>query len=178
MSNVVGLVEELIPPKNVTLKQKAYLQAFANRLNYTMTQHLRDIVLHSVDSFKKLWDEYAMKDEQKEVEEDEFEVPDLASEKNEEKKFARPPFFLIKLVVNEVSQFVFIPYLEEIEETVLTMLDELCDSVEGIEDLTSRLDPRICGTKHPKFIDTIQKDHPHLLAARAAIHVIYLTKYA
>lgn len=177
MSNVVGLVEELIPPKNVTSKQKAYLQAFANRLNYTMTQHLQDIVLNSVNLFKKLWDEYTIGGEQKEEEEDEFEVHDPASEKKEEIKFARPPFFMIKLVVNEVSQFVFIPYLEEVEETVLTMLDELCDSVEGIEDLTSRLDPRICGTKHPKFIDTIQKDHPRVLAARAVIQVIFLTTH-
>ena len=169
---MVGLVEEIIPPKSVTSEQKARLHALSHRLNFTMTQHLRDVILNSVESFKKLWKEYDIQDPPGVTEVDAFEVADHNSQTEiKEQNFARPPFFLIKLAVNELNEFIFLPFLEEIEETIMTMLDDICESVTGIDDLVSRLHPRICGLEVSKPIQTIGNDYPKVVAARIEIKV-------
>jgi hypothetical protein len=167
MGNVVGLVEEIIPPNRVTNKQRDHVRRFAYRLHYTMTQHLRDVVLNSIASFTKLWDAYTIKEIVKDDDLDDFTNP--LGPPIVELDFKKPPMFLIKLVVDWEDHFVFVPTLEEMEEVILMMLDDICDHVGGIEDLVSRLDPKIIGVEKFQDIKTIARDHPEVETQRLII---------
>lgn len=170
MGNVVGLVEEIIPPNRVTDKQRDHVRRFAYRLHFTMTQHLRDVVLNSVASFTKIWDTYTIKE--KVVDDDLDDYQDPAGPPSAEPEFAKPPMFRIKLAVDWEDQFVFVPTLEEMTEIILIMLDEICDRVSGVEDLVSRLDPKIVGVEKVQDIRTIPRDHPRVEAQRNIIKVL------
>jgi hypothetical protein len=54
---------------------------------------------------------------------------------------------------------------------ILVMLDDICNNVAGIEDLVSRLDPKVVGEFKVQDIHTISKDEPQIEAARAVIKV-------
>lgn len=169
MGNVVGLVEEIIPPNRITDKQRDHVRRFAYRLHYTMTQHLRDVVLNSVAAFSKLWDAYTINDIAEEEDLDDFIDP--ARPPVAEPDFKNPPMFLIKLIVDWEDHFVYVPLLEEIQEVILMMLDDICERVGGIEDLVSRLDPKIVGIEKVKNIHTISRNHTQVEAHRAIIKV-------
>ena len=169
MGNVTEIIEDIIPPNQITDKQKSHVRRFAYRLHYTMTQHLRDVVLNSVESYKQLWEDYAIKDVTKDVDTThDFEMSDHVTLLVEEKK---PPFFFIKLTVDDEDNFIYAPFLEEIEEVILVMLDDICDNVSGIGDLVSRLDPKVVGEFKVQDIHTISKDEPQIEAARTIIKV-------
>ena len=172
MGNVVQVVEDIVPPNLITEQQKSHVHRFAYRLHYTMTQHLRDVVLQSVEAYKKLWDEYTIKDMVEAEDIDDFATRDpIAPEEAKATEEKKPPFFFIKFTVDYEDQFVFAPTLEEIQDVVLQMLDDICDNVEGMEDLISCLDPKLIGENKPKYILTISKTDPPVEAARAVIKV-------
>lgn len=169
MGNVIQVVEDIIPANNITEKQNSHVRRFAYRLHFTMTQHLRDVVLNSVEAYKSLWDDYTIRDAVEEEETDfEMQDPNAPPKVAAEKK---PPFFLIKLTVDFEYHFIFAPFLEEIEQVILVMLDDICDNVAGIEDLVSRLDPRVIGDIKAQEIHTISKDEPRVVAAREVVKV-------
>jgi len=170
MGNVVELVEKIIPPNRVTDKQRDHVRRFAYRLHYTMTQYLHDVVLNSVASFTKLWNAYTIKEIVKDDDLDDFTDP-ARQPTISEPDFKKPPMFLIKLVVDWEDHFLFVPTLEEMEEVILMMFDDICDHVGGIEDLVSRLDPKIVGVEKFQDIKTIPRDHPRVETHRTIIKV-------
>lgn len=170
MGNVVGLVEEIIPPNRVIERQRDHVRRFAYRLHYTMTQHLRDVVLNSVASFTKIWDTYTIKEN--EVDDDLDDYQDPAGPPVAEPEFQMSPMFRIKLAVDWEDKFIFVPTLEEMTDIILIMLDEICDRVSGVEDLVSRLDPKIVGVEKVQDIRTIPRDHPRVEAQRNIIKVL------
>lgn len=172
MGNVVGLVEEIIPPSDITDQQKSHVRRFAYRLHFTMTQHLRDVVLNSVDAWAKLWDAYTMGEVIEDEDADDFVMPDNDTPLEAEVEEPKPkPYFLVKLSVDKDCKFVFVPELEEIKEVILVMLDDITLSVAGIENLVSRLDSKIVEVNKTQEIHTVTKDHLRVVAARTKIQV-------
>ncbi|XP_073386521.1 uncharacterized protein [Physcomitrium patens] len=170
MGNVVGLVEEIIPPSDITDQQKSHVRRFAYRLHFTMTQHLRDVVLNSVDAWAKLWDAYTMGEVIEDEDADDFVMPDNDTPLEAEVEEPKPkPYFLVKLSVDKDCKFVFVPELEEIKEVILVMLDDITLSVAGIENLVSRLDSKIVEVNKTQEIHTVTKDHLRVVAARTKI---------
>ncbi|KAG0563637.1 hypothetical protein KC19_8G047400 [Ceratodon purpureus] len=100
---------------------------------------------------------------------DDFAMQDSNASTVKKDDNKKPPFFLIKLAVDYEDDFVFAPFLEEIQEVVLVMLDDICDNVAGIEDLVSRLDPKIVGDFKVHDIFTISKEDARVEAARSVI---------
>ncbi len=85
---------------------------------------------------------------------------------------SKPPMFSIKLKVGDDNKLAFVPALEEIEETVLMMLDDLCESVTGIANLVSRLNSQFYNShNNRKKMETVSMDEPQVITARNIIKV-------
>jgi hypothetical protein len=168
----VSLVEELIPAKNLTRTKEERVLAFAQRLNFIMTQHLRDVVLNSISNFTRLWEHYTLVDSLQERDQMEIDGKSSAAAALEKELCSKPPMFSIKLKVSDDNKLAFVPALEEIEETVLMMLDDLCESVTGIANLVSRLNSQFYNShNNRKKMETVSMDEPQVIAARNIIKV-------
>ncbi|KAH9558616.1 hypothetical protein CY35_06G017100 [Sphagnum magellanicum] len=169
----VSLVEELIPAKNLTRTKEEQVLAFAQCLNFIMTQHLRDVVLNSISNFTRLWEHYTLADSLQERDQMEIDGKSSAAAALEKELCSKPPMFSIKLKVGDDNKLAFVPALEEIEETVLMMLDDLCESVTGIANLVSRLNSQFYNShNNRKKMETVSMDEPQVITARNIIKEI------
>ncbi|KAJ7542777.1 hypothetical protein O6H91_09G011300 [Diphasiastrum complanatum] len=179
---VVGILDELAPPSlELTVTCMERLNKYLRRLSLTMAEQLEVAVLRTIEVYQQLWEDYLPSEEsevlilqKKEAQEttgdaSKHEVsesePAFLSEKNQGALLM--PMFKVKLVV-EIDEFKFLPALEVVERTVLSVFDCVIGSVKGMEDIQSRL-PTLSKILEPKDIRTVAAGDPRVLKARKII---------
>ncbi|KAH7297912.1 hypothetical protein KP509_25G018200 [Ceratopteris richardii] len=140
---VVAMIDELAPPttefSGAALEK---LQRFVHRLSLLMTQQLLDVVLQSIDKYRRLWEQYTRpgNDTLTDAETNTAKTTDerkVMLNLNLQNLYSMP-MFKTKLKI-EGHDFLFDPSLALIGNTVLLLLDSILLAVKGIEDLQSRV---------------------------------------
>ena len=116
----VAMIENL--PKNLHVVHDIHVQRMERimkLMSLLMTDQIRTVVLQTVRAFSKLWATYK---------------PDPM----DGRVTAKMPLFQIHLELME-SSMEFLPSLQVMEETVMYVFDSILQSVEEIEDISSKL---------------------------------------
>lgn len=159
------MIDELAPPTTeFSGPALEKLRGFVHRLSLLMTQQLLDVVLQSIDKYKRLWLQYNKLGKNP--------TTDLDKEKEDIKmeSLHLMPMFKIKLRV-EGDHFLFDPSLALIESTVLLLLDSILLAVKGIEDLQSRV-TTISTIYEFKEMKALQHDDIRFVTVRQNIEVV------
>ena len=141
----VAMIENL--PKNLHVVHDIHVQRMERimkLMSLLMTDQIRTVVLQTVRAFSKLWATYK---------------PDPM----DGRVTAKMPLFQIHLELME-SSMEFLPSLQVMEETVMDVFDSILQSVEEIEDISSKL------TKVPmssvSYLNTVSPEEDEVKSAR------------
>ncbi len=184
MSNVVGMIDELVPHgEELPEASKAKIVAFVKRLSLTMADQLQEIPLHSLEIYRSIWEDYYWSRIEEEIPEGlkrkvahvkGLEEPEAAAAtapipKDNDSLVPKTPFFVIKLMMLD-DHFEYVPTLNDVTETVIEVIDLMLEHMQDVDKLESRLEDLFHVLSTEKMT-ALSKDHKKVIAAKIAIKV-------